>query len=55
MEAEIRENQKGTCMKNIDIFANEYLGKVFYFCLKKTGNEEEVHYQLFHFSEGVSE
>ena len=29
-------------MKNIDIFANEYLGKVFYFCLKKTGNEEEA-------------
>lgn len=29
-------------MKNIDIFANEYLGKVFYFCLKKTGDEEEA-------------
>lgn len=29
-------------MKNIDIFANEYLGKVFYFCLKKTGNEQEA-------------
>lgn len=29
-------------MKNIDIFAKDYLGKVFYFCLKKTGNEEEA-------------
>lgn len=29
-------------MSNIDIFTNEYLGKVFYFCLKKTGNEQEA-------------
>lgn len=42
MEAERREDKKGTCMKNIDIFASEYLGKVFYFCLKKTGNEQEA-------------
>lgn len=36
------KRHKGTYMKNIDIFANEYLGKVFYFCLKKTGNEQEA-------------
>ena len=29
-------------MSNIDIFTKEYLGKVFYFCLKKTGNEQEA-------------
>lgn len=29
-------------MSNIDIYANEYLGKIFYFCLKKTGNEQEA-------------
>ena len=26
-------------MTNIDMYANKYLGKIFYFCLKKTGNE----------------
>ena len=29
-------------MSDIDIFAKEYLGKVFYFCLKKTGNEQDA-------------
>lgn len=29
-------------MSNIDIYTNEYLGKIFYFCLKKTGNEQEA-------------
>ncbi len=29
-------------MSNTDIYANEYLGKIFYFCLKKTGNEQEA-------------
>lgn len=29
-------------MSNINMFTKEYLGKVFYFCLKKTGNEEEA-------------
>ena len=29
-------------MSGIDIFAREYLGKVFYFCLKKTGNEQDA-------------
>lgn len=29
-------------MSGITIFAEEYLGKVFYFCLKKTGNEQDA-------------
>ena len=29
-------------MSNIDIYTNEYLGKIFYFCLKKTGSEQEA-------------
>ncbi len=37
-----QRKEKGAYMSNIDIFANEYLGKLFYFCLKKTGNEQEA-------------
>ncbi len=29
-------------MSEITIFAEQYLGKVFYFCLKKTGNEQDA-------------
>lgn len=29
-------------MSGITIFAEEYLGRVFYFCLKKTGNEQDA-------------
>lgn len=29
-------------MSGIDIFTGEYLGKIFYFCLKKTGNEQDA-------------
>ena len=29
-------------MTSAETFANEYLGKVFYFCLKKTGNDADA-------------
>ena len=29
-------------MSYTEIFAREYFGKVFYFCLKKTGNEQDA-------------
>ncbi|MBE5873986.1 MAG: RNA polymerase sigma factor [Lachnospiraceae bacterium] len=29
-------------MSNIERFTSEYLGKVFYYCLKKTGNEQDA-------------
>ena len=29
-------------MTNAETFANEYLGKIFYFCLKKTGNDSDA-------------
>lgn len=29
-------------MSGIDVFASGYLGKIFYFCLKKTGNEQDA-------------
>ncbi len=29
-------------MSGIDIFTNEYLGKIFYYCLKKTGCEQDA-------------
>ncbi len=29
-------------MSGIDVFASGYLGRIFYFCLKKTGNEQDA-------------
>lgn len=36
------DKQKEHKMTSAETFANEYLGKIFYFCLKKTGNDSDA-------------